>query len=150
MALHNRPVRQKIEPLPKGGRVVYRGQPYRILSIRVHDDDRFTYTLEPLIPGLRTVHLVTLEMVLKELEAYARYAVQTSVPLGYSDLTVFKRQWDLRTGTVWYYLAHPNRNVAAGWFNQETMMRLDRSLDPIQDNEMGPTPRQHLFPRHGR
>lgn len=143
--------RRVIEPLPKNGRVVYRGHLYYISFIRQHENHTYSYTLYPFDPRLRVLNVITLQMLTKEMEAFARYEVGDMVGLAHSArMQIHKRHWDFRTGTVWYYIANPRRNVAAGWFNQETMMRLDRDLDPIRDSDIAPKPDQRSFPYHGR
>ncbi len=136
-----------MEPLPKGGRVIYRDLPYYISFVRKHENDTYSYTLYPFDPKLRTLNLIKLETLRKEMEAHARYEVGQKVGLAHSKLMeVIRRQWDFHRGTVWYYLADPRRNVGAGWFDQETMMRLDRDLDP-ERGVLPPKPRQRIFPR---
>lgn len=143
--------RRVIEPLPKRGKVVYRGHAYYISSFRIHENGSYSYTIYPFDPELRTLNVITLPMLVKEMEAYARYEVGQKVHLAYSNvMQIYKRHWSFRDGTAWYYVADPNRNVAAGWFNQGTMMRYDRDLDPIRDTDVAPTPPQRSFPRHGR
>ncbi len=120
-------------PFAQNTLVPYGGKVVRILFRAWDEHRRPTYTLCDRHNAQRNVAAnVPHAQLIDEMAAYARYAVTDTVALAHTALmTIYKRQWDFRTGTVWYYFAHPNRNVAVGWLNQERVMQLDRSLDPV-------------------
>lgn len=137
---HHRPTRRDGKALPKNGRVVVGGAPYRISFVMPTSEGNFTYTLTPLDAQRKVLHQVPHAEIIQHMAAHARYAVGQSVLLANSaPMTVTKRQWDFRNGTVWYYAAVPNRTIGAGWFKQETLLRLDRELDPVLDTDAEPT-----------
>ncbi len=152
MARHTRAARDPRLPLPKRGKVIFQGRPYHIASARQLPEGGHEYTLYPDGgPDQRTLFNITADRIMDELRKFARYEVGQSVSLGYSDrMEIFKRQWDFRNGTAWYYVANPRRNVGAGWISQGTMMKYDRELDPVLDNAAVPTPQQRSYPHRGR
>jgi hypothetical protein len=46
-------------------------------------------------------------------------------------MTVYKRQWDFRGGTVWYLVLVPGGKEEGYWLSQEKAMALDQALDPV-------------------
>ena len=148
MGHHRRP-RGTEKPLPKRGRVVHAGKPCTITFVEEREAGSYTYTLRPHNAEGRTLHAVPHAELLRHMADHARYTIGQEVMLAQSPpMRITKRQWDFRNGTVWYYAAVPNRTIGAGWFRQETMMRLDRDLDPILDTDAEPTPPAHSSPPH--
>lgn len=144
---HHRPTRRADKPLPKRGRVVHAGRPYTISFIEERETGGYSYTLYPLNAGDHTLHAVPHAELVRHMEDFARYTIGQQVMLAQSPpMRITKRQWDFRNGTVWYYAAVPNRTIGAGWFRQETMMRLDRDLDPVLHSDAEPTPPAHSSP----
>ena len=136
---HFRPTRLDWEPLPMNGRIVIGDAPYRITAV-MRAGDSYTYTLAPMEARRPVLHRVAHAEVIKHMEAHARYTIGQCVLLARSaPMRITKRQWDFRNGTVWYYAAVPNRTIGAGWIRQETMLQLDRELDPILDMDEEPT-----------
>ena len=129
MARHTRPIRPAGTPLPRKGKLIFQGKPYYIASVRQLPEGGHSYTLYPLDHVAKTLHNITRQEILHELEKFARYQIGQKVVLGNSvQMEIFKRQWDFRNGTPWYYVADPRRNVGAGWLSQNTMMKHDREL----------------------
>src|SRR5690606_9918383 len=104
MARHPRTVRDPKLPLPRRGKVVFHGDRYHIASVRQLPEGGHEYTLYP--DGRsdqRMLFNITAEQIVVELKKFARYGTGQSVSLAYSNsMNVYKRQWDFRTGTVWY------------------------------------------------
>jgi hypothetical protein len=122
------------------GRVVVGDVPYRISCVTPQADGSFTYTLTPPDAQHRVLHQVAHAELIKQMADHARYTVGRTVILANSaPMRITKRQWDFRNGTVWYYAAVPNRTIGAGWIKQETMLQLDRELDPVLDTDEEPT-----------
>ncbi len=138
MARHTRPTRNSDAPLPRKGNVIFEGHRYHIASVRDLGEGRFSYTLYPFDPARqRTLHNITAQQIIQELDRFSRYKIGQKVNLAHStQMEVIKRQWDFRKGTVWYYVADPRRNVGTGWLTQETMMKHDREMDPIIGSRM--------------
>lgn len=136
---HFRPTRPDREPLPMNGRIVVGDAPYRITAV-MRGVESCTYTLTPLDEQRPVLHRVAHADVIKHMGAHARYRIGQRVLLARSaPMIITKRQWDFRNGTVWYYAAVPNRTIGDGWIRQETMLRLDRELDPVLDTDEEPT-----------
>ncbi|MBK6540939.1 MAG: hypothetical protein IPG10_06600 [Flavobacteriales bacterium] len=137
---HHRPTRREGKALPMKGRVVVGDVPYRISCVTPQADGSFTYTLTPPDAQHRVLHQVAHAELIKQMADHARYTVGRTVILANSaPMRITKRQWDFRNGTVWYYAAVPNRTIGAGWIKQETMLQLDRELDPVLDTDEEPT-----------
>ena len=133
--------------MPLHGRIVLDGDHYRITAVHTAPDGGHTYDLGPLVQHQRSRTAVEHSALVRCMVAFARYTIGQHVLLARSaPMIITKRHWDFRNGTVWYYAAVPNRTIGAGWFNQETVSRLDRGVHPVPDNDEAPTLRGHSYP----
>ena len=137
---HHRPTRPSGRAMPVNGLVLFGGEVHRIVAVDQPAHGQPSYRLLPAgSPGGAPRNVGHAELV-RHLSAAARYTVGQRVLLARSaPMNIIKRQWDFRTGTIWYYAAVPNRTIGAGWFNQGTMLSMDRELHTVPDTDVVPT-----------
>jgi hypothetical protein len=118
--------------LPAEGLVPYRGRVLRIRFWAQPEDGVYTYTLQDPDSGRNVAHNVPHAELLAHLPPYAQYSVGDHVALANGrSMTVYKRQWDFRGGTVWYLVLVPGGKEEGYWLSQEKAMALDQALDPV-------------------
>ncbi len=107
----------------------------RVLRIRFRaqvSTGVYTYTLQDPDTGRNVAHNVRHAELLEELLPYAEYSVGDQVVLARGNqLTILKRHWDFRKGTVWYLVVWRGGPEAGRWITQERMLEVDQEREGV-------------------